>query len=251
MDDGPQVGQSVRELPKKRSGMRKRKYLIGASLGVIGALVVASTAFAGVPTGQTLSATASPSKNVKNTPGTLHNIIATTFSDFNASPSPKETKFTLAKGLTLGNGNAPACASSILQGATNTAAIGAQCPRSIVGSGTATVNAGTGLFPGTQPVLLVKGGPTTLFVWVRIGSALTLVLNGQYAKGPNTLDVTGLPNTPGTDLTNFDTTFTKAGKNSYVKLSCPKGKWNSSETTTFYNGQSITATSKQKCKAKK
>jgi hypothetical protein len=36
-----------------------------------------------------------------------------------------------------------------------------------------------------------------------------------------------------------------------VQVSCPKGKWNSSETTTFYNGQSITASSKQKCTAKK
>ena len=232
--------------------MRKRKYLIGASLGVVGALVFSGTAFAGVPTGQTLNATVTPSKNVKpNTPGTIHNIIATTFSDFNATPSPKETKFTLAKGLTLANGNAPACAQATLQGATSTTAVQSACPSSVVGTGTATVNNSTGLFPGTQPVLLVKGGPTTLFVWVRIANALTLVLNGTYAKGPNTLDVTGLPNTPGTDLTNFDTTFIKAGKQSYVKVTCKKGKWASSETTTFYNGQSITASSTQKCKAKK
>ncbi len=232
--------------------MRKRKYLIGASLGVIGALVVASTAFAGVPTGQTLSATASPSKNVKNTPGTIHNIIATTYSDFVASPSAKETVFHLAKGLSLNNGSRPACATAVLQAATSTAAIQAQCHRSVVGQGTATVNDGTtALFPGTNPVLLVKGTGATLFVWVRIGGAQTLVLNGAYAKGPNTLDVTGLPNVAGVDLTNFDTTFFKQGKNSYVKVSCPKGKWNSSETTTYYNGQSITATSKQKCKAKK
>jgi hypothetical protein len=231
--------------------MRKRKYLIGASLGVLGAMLFASTAFAGTPTGQTLTTTISPSKNVKNTPASLHNIIATSYSDFSASPSPRETKFTLGKGIVLGNGNAPACASSVLQAATNTAAILAQCPRSVVGSGTAQVNGGTGLFPGTDPVLLVKGGPTTLFIWVRINNALTLVLNGQYAKGPNTLDVTGLPNTPGTDLTNFDTTFTKTGKQSYVKVSCPKGKWNNSETTTYYNGQSTTASNKLKCKAKK
>src|SRR5689334_6536920 len=103
--------------------MRKRKYLIGASLGVMGAMLFASTAFAGAPTGQTLSATASPSKNVKNTPGTIHNIIATSYSDFSASPAAKETKFTLAKGLSLGNGNAPACAQPTLQAATSTAAV--------------------------------------------------------------------------------------------------------------------------------
>src|SRR5436190_281091 len=87
----------------------------------------------------------------------------------------------------------------------------------LVGSGTADVNNKTGVFTQPNPVLLVKGGPTTLFVWVRIANALTLALNGQYAKGPNTLDVTGLPNVPNTDLTNFDTTFLKAGKQSYVK----------------------------------
>jgi hypothetical protein len=231
--------------------MRKRKFLIGASLGVLGAMLFASNAFAGAPTGQTLTTTSSPSKNIKNTPGTIHNIIATTYSDFNASPAAKETKFTLGKGMTLGNGNAPACPQPTLQAATSTTAVQSQCGSSVVGTGTATVNNGTGLFPGTQPVLLVKGGPTTLYVWVRINNALTLVLNGQYAKGPNTLDVTGLPNTPGTDLTNFDTTFIKAGKQSYVKLSCPKGKWSGGETTTFYNGQSFTATAQQKCKAKK
>ena len=233
--------------------MRKRKYLIGASLGVIGALVFAGTALAGVPTGQTLNATASPSKNVKNTPGTIHNIIATTYSDFNASPSAKETKFTIAKGVTLGNGNAPACSQTTLQAATTTTAIQSQCSSSVVGTGTDTVNDGvTPLFPGTNPVLLVKGGPTTLYVWTRIGGAQTLVLNGAYSKGPNTLDVTGLPNVAGVDLTNFDTTFLKQGKQSYVKVSCPKGKWVASETTTFYNGQSITATTpKEKCTAKK
>jgi hypothetical protein len=232
--------------------MRKRKYLIGASLGVIGALVVSGTALAGVPTGQTLQATASPSKNINNTPGTIHNIISTTYSDFNASTPAKETKFTLAKGLSLGNGNAPACSPTTLQSSTTTTAVQSQCQASIVGQGTAVVNNGTSpLFPGTNPVLLVKGGPTTLFVWVRIGGAQTLVLNGAYAKGPNTLDVTGLPNVAGVDLTNFDTTFNRAGKQSYVKVSCPKGKWVSSETTTFYDGSSLTATSKQKCKAKK
>ena len=234
--------------------MRKRKYLIGASLGVMGAMLFASSAFAGAPTGQTLSAVSSPSKNVKpNSPGTIHNIIATQYSDFSASPAAKETKFTLAPGLSLGNGNAPACSQATLQASTSTSQVQSQCSSSIVGQGTATVNNSTGLFPGTQPVLLVKGGPTTLYVWVRINNALTLVLNGAYGKqgASATLDVTGLPNTPGTDLTNFDTTFIKAGKQSYVKVTCKKGKWNSSETTTFYNGQSITASSKQKCTAKK
>jgi hypothetical protein len=103
--------------------MRKRKYLIGASLGVLGALVVSGTALAGVPTGQTLSTTGSPSKNINNTPGTIHNIISTTYSDFNSSPAAKETIFRLPKGWTLGNGNAPACPATTLQASTTTTAV--------------------------------------------------------------------------------------------------------------------------------
>jgi hypothetical protein len=230
--------------------MRKRKYLIGASLGVLGALVVSGTAFAGAPTGQTLNAHVSPTKVKPNTPATIHNIISTTYSDFNSSPSAKETKFSIAKGVTLGNGGHPACSQSTLFASTSTAAVQSACANSVVGTGTDTINNGTSpLFPGTNPVLLVVGGPTTLYVWTRIGGVQTLALNGAYAKGPNTLDVTGLPNVAGVDLTNFDTTFLKQGKKSYVKATCKKGKWMSSETTTFQNGQTLTATSKQKCKA--
>ena len=76
-----------------------------------------------------------------------------------------------------------------------------------MGNGTDEVNNKTGLFPNPNPVVLVSGGPTTLYVWTRINNALTLVLTGAVQQqGPNTLDVTGLPYTPGTDLTLFDTT---------------------------------------------
>jgi hypothetical protein len=237
--------------------MRKRKYLIGATLAVAGALAVSGTAYAGAPTGQTLNATIAPTKlDAKTFKGvSLHNIIATQYSDFNGSPAAKETKFTLDKQLKFVNGNLPACSISTLNAATTTAAVQSACGGSIVGSGTNEVNNKTGAFTQPNPVLLVSGGPTTLYVWTRIANALTLVLNGQYAAGPNTLDVTGLPNTPGTDLTLFDTTQTKVktgGKNFYVMARCKskKKKMVSSETTTFYDGSSQTATSTQKCKAK-
>ena len=48
--------------------MRKRKYVIGALLSVIGALVVSSSASAAV-TGQTLTTTTSPAKQQKKTFG--------------------------------------------------------------------------------------------------------------------------------------------------------------------------------------
>ena len=238
--------------------MRKRKFLAGAMLGVIGALGVSGTAFAGAPTGQTLQATVSPKKQDKKTFGgaSLHAIIATQYSDFSASPSAKEVLFRIDKQIKFVNGNVPACPASSLNAATTSAAVQAACGSSVVGQGTDQVNNGTGLFPGTNPVLLVSGGPTTLYVWTRIGGSLTLVLNGQYSSSAGTLDVSGLPNTPGTDLTNFDITFNKkkTGKKSfYVMARCKskKSKWVNSETTTFYNGQSTAATATQKCKKKK
>ena len=59
--------------------MHKRKYLVGATLGVLGALVFSGTAMAGVPTGQTLQATIAPKKLDKKQfrAASLHNIIAT------------------------------------------------------------------------------------------------------------------------------------------------------------------------------
>jgi hypothetical protein len=239
--------------------MRKRKYLIGASLGVIGALVVSGVAYAGVPTVTTLNATVSPSKLSKKTfrPATIHNIIATTYSDFNATPGPKETIFKLDKDITLGNGSRPGCPLATLQAATTTTAVNASCQKSVVGTGTNTVNNGTSpLFPGTNPVLLVQGSKTTLYVWTRIGGVQTLALVGKYSKGPNTLDVTGLPNVAGVDLTNFDTTFLRQGNNSYVKARCSDGKFISTVSQTYQTSPSgstpppTSATSKQKCKGK-
>jgi hypothetical protein len=241
--------------------MRKRKYLIGATLGVLGALIVSGTAYAGAPTGQTLQTTLAPSKQDKKVFGgaSLHNVIATTYSDFNNSPPAKETIFSFGKDLKFVNGNLPPCSLSTLNAATSTAAVTAACGASVVGTGTDEVNNKTGLFPNPNPVMLVSGGPTTLYVWTRINNALTLVLTGAYSASAHTLDVTGLPFTLGTDLTLFDTQMTKkkTGKSTfYVMARCgKKKKWVVSETTTYYNtsggtGTSITATSTQKCKQK-
>ncbi len=242
--------------------MRKRKYLIGATLGVLGALIVSSNAFAGVPTGQTLNATIAPAKQQKKTFGaaSLHNIIITTYDNFSQSPAAKETLFHIDRNVHFVNGSIPACPKASLDSATTTAAVQAACGASIVGTGTNTVNNGTTpLFPGTNPVLLVSGGNISggsiLYVWTRIANTTTLNLVGTYNTSAGTLDVTGLPNTSGIDLTNFDTTMPKlkSGKKTfYVMARCKKGKWKSSETTTYWNGQQITANSPpQKCKQKK
>lgn len=237
--------------------MHKPKYLIGVLLGVLGALVFSGTASAGVPVSQTLTQTVAPSKQDKKAFGgvSLHNVIITNYDNFTGSPSAKETIFFIDRNIKITPGNIPACPEATLTAATSTAAVQSACGASVVGQGTDQVNNQTGAFSSPNPVLLVAGGPTTLWVWTRIANALTLVLNGAYSASANTLDVTGLPNTPGTDLTNFDTTFTKkkSGKKSYyIAARCSKKKQLvSSETTTYYNGQQLSASSTQKCKQKK
>jgi hypothetical protein len=93
-----------------------------------------------------------------------------------------------------------------------------------------------------------------MYIWVRIAGALTQVLNGQWNLNAKTLDVTGLPNVPGTDLTLFDVTLNKKKTSKstfYVMARCgKKKKWTTTENVTFHNGQQLSATSSQRCKQK-
>jgi hypothetical protein len=237
--------------------MRKRSYLIGAMLGVLGALVLSGTAVAGSPIAHKLTTTISPKKqdNKKFGAASLHNITDTTYDNFVGSPSSREALFRFSKDTRAGlAGNLPACPQATLNAATTPAAVQSACGASVVGTGFALVNAGTGAFTAPNPVVLVVGGPTTMYIWVRIAGALTQVLNGQWNFNAHTLDVTGLPNVPGTDLTTFDTTMPKKKTSKstfYVMARCgKKKKWTTTETVTFHNGQQLSATSTQKCKQK-
>jgi hypothetical protein len=54
-------------------------------------------------------------------------------------------------------------------------------------------------------------------------------------------------------LSTFDTTFNKrkTGKKTYyVMARCKKGKWSTTETTNFYSGETLSASSQGKCKVK-
>jgi hypothetical protein len=53
------------------------------------------------------------------------------------------------------------------------------------------------------------------------------------------------------DLTKFDTTFNKrktGAKTFYVMARCKKNKWSTTETTSFYSGETLSASSTGKCK---
>jgi hypothetical protein len=233
--------------------MNKRRLLIGAVAGILGALSLSSVASA-VPTSQTLQTTVSPAKQSKKTFGgaSLHAVIGTTFDNFASSQSPRQVTFTIDKNIKFTNGNVPACQLSQIQGKF-TAQAQASCPQSIVGSGTVQVNGGA--IRGT--VTIFGGGPNTMYVQTDIGpGATTLTIIGALAG--KILVFSNIPNTPGLVLSNFDTTFNKrkVGKKKgtlqyYVSARCAKKKWTNSEFTNFYSGETLSATSTQKCKQKK
>jgi hypothetical protein len=230
--------------------MRNRKYLIGALVGVIGALAFSGTASA-TPTSQSLVTTLAPAKQSAKTFGgvSLHNIISTTVDNFATSQSPKTTTFSIDPNVKFVAGNIPPCALSSIQGKF-TAQAQAACPQSITGSGTVEVNGGA--IKGT--VTFFSGGPTTIYVQTDIGpGATTLTIIGAIQG--RTLVFSNIPNTPGLILTKFDTTFNKrkTGKKSYyVEARCKKGVWKTSESTNFYSGETLSASATpEKCKVKR
>jgi hypothetical protein len=230
--------------------MRNRKYLIGALAGVIGVLALSGIASA-VPTSQSLSTTLSPTKQDKKVYGgvSLHNIISTNFDNFATSQSPKTTTFTIDPNVKFVGGNIPVCALSQIQNKP-TATAQAACPQSITGGGSVEVNGGA--LKGT--VTFFRGAaPQDIYVHTDIGGALILDIIGSIQG--KTLTFTNIPNTPGNVLTKFDTTFNKrkTGKKTfYVMARCgKKKKWTTTETTNFYSGETLSASSSGKCKQKK
>jgi hypothetical protein len=243
--------------------MRKRKYLIGGLLGLIGALVISAPAYAGSAQSQALQTTLSPAKQDKNIYGgvSLHNIITTNYDNFTASEGPQQTVFTIDPNVKFVNGNIPVCPLSAIKGKF-TAQAQAACPQSITGGGTVEVNGGA--IKGT--VTFFSGGPSTIYVQTDIGpNFLSLTIVGQIQG--KTLTFGPIDRTPGNDLTTFDTTFNKrktgkmkvkvGGKKKtlptyYVMARCKskKKKWATSETSTFYDGKVLTASTSGKCKVK-
>jgi hypothetical protein len=241
--------------------MRNRKYLIGALLGVIGALTFSSMASANA-TSMGLATTLAPAKQDKKQFGgvTLHNIISTGFDSFTTPHTgPQKTVFTIDPNVKFVAGNIPACQLSQIQGKF-TAAATAACPQSITGGGTVEVN--DGAIKGN--VTFFSGGPNTIYVQTDIGPGATnLTIIGTITG--KILTFTNIPDTPGLLLTKFDTTFnkrktgkmkvkvkgkTKKAPTFYVMARCKKKSWTTSATNTFYNGQTLSASSSEKCKAK-
>ncbi|MGA9635830.1 MAG: hypothetical protein WBQ41_11400, partial [Solirubrobacterales bacterium] len=217
---------------------------------MLGALSFSSVA-AGVPISQSLEVKLSPAKQSKATFGgaSLHTVISTNFDDFATSESPKQTVFTVDPNIKFTNGKVPACQLGQIQGKF-TAQAQASCPQSIVGGGSVQVNGGQ--IGGT--VTIFAGGPGTMYVQTDIGpGATSLTIIGTLSG--RTLAFANIPNTPGLVLSRFEITFNKrrvGQKNDtalyYVSARCKNKKWKSSESTTFYSGETLSASASQKCK---
>jgi hypothetical protein len=228
--------------------MRNRKYLIGALVCVIGAMTFSGVASAR-PIGHSLQAKTAPAKqdNKRFGGASLNLTIASTYDSFATSQSPRQLVISLDRNMKLVNGNVPACQQSQIANRP-TAAARAACPRSIVGQGSVQVNGGA----LTGQVTLFSGGPKTLWAQVDVsGGAVILTLNGAISG--RTLTISGIPNTPGTILnsTNVVLNKRKTGKNTfYLMARCPTKKWTIRESTSWYSGETMSATSTQKCKRK-
>jgi hypothetical protein len=236
--------------------MRKRKYLIGALLGVIGALVVSGSASAAV-TGQSLSVTLSPAKQQKKVFGPVGSMKTVVDTNYTGpfSPFGTQTVLTFSKDIKFTPGNIPQCNLGSISTVPE-AQSDATCGASKVGTGSAIINGGllTGkvaAYNGTP-----SGGSPTIGlhtdVFLPSGAySFSTTLTGVLNTSANTLTV-AIPPT-GTAITHFETTITKkkSGKKTfYIMARCKKKKWVNSETTHFNDGSSITASSTQKCKQK-
>jgi hypothetical protein len=239
--------------------MRKRKYLVGALLSVVGALVVSGTASAAV-TGQNYTVTTSPTKFSKKTfsaVGSFKNVVDTNYDSSTVfNPFGTQTVLTFTKDIKFTPGNIPQCNLSTISTVPQSTS-DATCGASKVGTGSAIINGGqlTGKVAAYngQPV---GGSPTIGLhtdVFLPSGAySFSTTLTGVLNTHANTLTV-AIPPT-GTAITHFETTITKkkSGKKTfYVMARCKKKKWTNTETTTFNDGSSTTASSTQKCKQKK
>lgn len=234
--------------------MRKLRYGMGALLATAGvASVLVAGSASGAVQGQTYQATVSPKKQSKKTFGgaSIANVIDTQFQGFNPSPSSTVVKF--SKDIRFTPGNKPQCPLSSVQNKP-TAAAKSACASAIIGQGDAALNNGglTGVITAFNGV--PSGGPTVILHVDINNASIVLDLSGTLNTKSNTLNVTGIPNTPGNVLTHFAVTINKqkTGKKSfYVAARCSKKKkWVNTETTTFSDGASTSATSVQKCKQK-
>ncbi len=186
-------------------------------------------------------------------------------------PASTKSVITFPRDFKFDPGTLPDCNLASLTGKT-TAGAKAACPRSIVGQGNnvnhTLTEAGFMGSPGTLNGTVTafngapSGGNPTLYLHVDIaGSTTKPILTGVISGNVLTVNV---PVTPGVVIEHFDTTINKTvtakkknkktgkvTKKFYLSARCSTGTWTTTETNTYQNGTTRTATTSQKCTKKK
>jgi hypothetical protein len=244
--------------------MRKRNLVTGAVLAVAGSLAMTSFA-SGAVVNQTYDSTASKTKQDKKVRGPVGNFVTNVDTTYDAvfSPTGVQTVLKFDSAFKFDPGNIPDCNPALITGQ-DAAGAKSICGASQVGQGAAVlrntptgtqtlqgvVTAFNGIPSGNAPVILLH----TDIIGVATSPILTGTLNGTTL----TVDIPPSPFA----ITHFDTTVNqvrikKANKKKgtpakyYVSAKCNDGKWSHSETTTFSDGSSKSASFEQKCKKKK
>jgi hypothetical protein len=244
----------------KRSGMSKRKFVLAASLGVIGALLVSGTTSAAV-TVFSYTATVSPKKQSAKKFGaaTLTSNLETSYTgEFAGTPTTSATQF--SKDIKFTPGKLAQCDLSSISTAPDSTAM-ALCGKSKVGQGSVVVNDGALTGKVTAYNAVPSGGSPTIGFHADLFSpsgAYAFSATGVGVLNTETNVLTALPPPPGITLTHLDLaigkvkTGKKKGKKTYyVMARCKKKKWVNTATEAFANGSTRSSTSVQKCKAKK
>jgi len=242
--------------------MRKRNLLIAVTVGLVSVVAAAGIASATV-TGQTYSSVAQKKKQSKKTRGpvgTFATDVATNFSGF--GPRATQTVLTFDRDYKFNPGKLPQCSTASLVGK-DAAGARAACPKSIVGQGAAVLTTAlSSTLHGTVTAFngVKSGGNPTILLHVDVqGSTTKPILTGTLTGHVLTVQV---PLVPGVEISDFQTTINqlvtkkkkvhgKTVKTFYVMAKCSHKKWTHSETTTFENGSTTSATFTQKCKQKK
>ena len=250
--------------------MRKRKFLIGAVLGVTASLAFAGIASAQV-VNQTYSSVATKTKQDKKVRGPIGPFTTNVDTTYGAmfTPGGSQTVLTFDSAFKLGDQGSgktklDQCNLASIVGQT-AAGARAACPDAIVGQGAATNRSkptGVQTLPGVVTAFNGEpsGGQSTIYLHVDIaGSTTKPILTGTVTGTTLTVLIPPVP----TVITHFDTTINqikvakpnkKKGKPAryYISAKCNDGSWDHTETTTFENGTSRTAVSPpQECQKKK
>jgi hypothetical protein len=246
----------------------RRRYAIVLALTAAGALAVAGIAMAAADgNNSSMTSSFSPSKVPKKKfkPGKLKTDLITHFANpanVGAGGFGVRTQIFIDDDFKINPGAVKVCNQNL--NGLNMAAAMAACSKAKVGSGTAHA------FPNLPNCVLLfngpkKGGKSTLTVFTRIGTStcgdpahntsgagsftLSGVLKNASGDFGKILDVNPVYPSAPSPLDDFKTTI---GRGSYFSGRCHDGNktWNLKTKWTYSDGQTDTATTKQKCKVK-